>query len=188
MFTLNLFEHYQQLGFRNPVLYDALESFRIYSFVLSKQNFSPALYLRRRSTLIRDNSEKYRNIIDKIMQKSNRTIDPNVVDNAIIQSSKMTAEANNLANSFFPEDAMSRFLQMAVVIAFVQFMPLLIFVHLFRKKDLRDGFIEAIRVIFGQKKKMENADLYDQEAQISDLREMVKAKKNEKDNVGVATL
>jgi hypothetical protein len=177
MFTLNLYEHYQQLGYRNPLLYEALDSFRIYTFIFSKQGFSPALYLRRRATLIRDNGEKYRNRIEMIYRNENRPINNTLIDNAIIQSSRITAEANNMANSFFPEDAMSRFLRMAIMIAIVQFLPFTIFVYLFRNKDLRNGFINAIRVIIGQKKNASDADIRDQEEEVVNLREMMKNRK-----------
>lgn len=183
VFTLNLYEHYQQLGYRNPVLYEALDSFRIYNFIFSQQSFSPALYLRRRSTIIRDNSEKYRSIITAIYKNRGRSMDSDqqMIDNALMRSSQMTAEANNMANTFYPEDAMSRFLRMAIIIAGVQFLPFTIFFYLFRNRDLRNGFIDAIRIIMGQKKKAGEADLRDQEETVLELREMMHNKDKEKD-------
>lgn len=179
IFSLNLYEHYQQLGYRNPILYEALDSFRIYTFIFSKQSFSPALYLRRRATLIRDNGEKYRSRIVNIFSEMGLALDNKLIDDALIISSRATAEANNLANAFYPEDAMSRFLRMAVMIVIVQCLPFLLFIWLFRKQDLRNGFIDAIRIILGQKKQNEDADIYDKEDQVNQIRDMMRNKKEQ---------
>lgn len=156
MFTLNMYMHFQELGFRNPALYDAIGSFRMYSFILSKQNFQPANYLRRKSTFVRDNTELYRQILENILKdKSEVQPDKNgpaiekskYINRAIIMSSRATAEANNLANVFYPEDAMIRVLRMAVILIMVQWLPVLIAMWIFRDPNVRAGFRDAINMI-----------------------------------------
>lgn len=157
MFTLNMYMHFQKLGYRNPQLYGALShTFNVVG-LLRKEFFSPADYLHRRTTFIKDNGDLMRDILIRLgeekygknvtfMKKYNTTI-----DEAIIKSTELTAEANNLANTFFPEDALRIYLKLYIYAFITQTLPFIIALRVFRNKTLLKAFSVVLGVLTKKK-------------------------------------
>ena len=152
MFTLNMYMHFQKLGYKNPYTRDALlKTFNVVG-LLRRRFYSPADYLHRRTTFIKDNGDVMRENLwnmagDKF--KKNVPFDySTTLDNATIRASELTAEANNLANTFYPEDSLRIFLKYFIYMFAAQTLPLLVLLFVFKRKTLQQGFGVALGVVF----------------------------------------
>lgn len=144
IFTLNLFIHYQKMGQRNIHLGDALnQTFRL-SSLLTARSYSPSDFLFRRVTFIKDNS----NLIHTTMMmltdaEGKKHFTPQAIANvnkALISVTDWTNQANFLANSFYPDDAVLRFDIMSPTVCAVSTLPVVIAIYVARNKTLMYEF------------------------------------------------
>ena len=153
MFTLNMYMHYQKLGYRNPELSSALSHVFNVVGLLRKAFYSPADYLFRKATFIKDHGDIMRDVLIKNVEETNSTdvkfMDAYSakLDEASMKATEWTAEANNLANSFYPEDALRLYLRLYIISLIYQTLPLLVLLYVFKKKTIRDAFLIAIGVM-----------------------------------------
>jgi hypothetical protein len=151
MFTLNMFMHFQKLGYRNPYTLDALsKTFNVVG-LLRRQFYSPADFLHRRSTFIKDNGDIMRENLWEMTSNNAKNVPKDFasrLDNAAVRASELTSEANNLANVFYPEDAMRIFFKLFIYMVAAQSLPVLLLMYIFRKKTLQQSFAVALGVMF----------------------------------------
>jgi hypothetical protein len=157
-FTLNLYFHIQKIGFRNENITEAVKIFDIHSLLIGSSlkdkiniintmaalDWSPADYLYHNSTFIEDYSMIMKNIYLSI---PGNKVPLKTVEVAINKVQNLLAEANNRANTLYPEDSWNKFLHMAITILIIQTVPILILIYLFRKESVRNGFFNFIKML-----------------------------------------
>ena len=160
-FTLNLYFHYQKIGYRNPNITDAMKIFDIHAlFVgssmkdkinitkqLSQQEWSPADFLFRNTTFIEDYSVRIKQLYLSI---PGNTTSARSIDLAISKVASWLEELNNRSNMITPEDSWSRFLPMAITILIIQTVPILFFIYIFQKERVREAFLGFMQQMFAR--------------------------------------
>lgn len=132
MFSINMFMHFQKMGARNPYLAEAISKTFNLTGLLRRRLFSPANYMHRRSTFIKDNSDVTRDMLIKStaerfpVDTSGAGSFTKRVDSATMMAADWTSEASNLANMFFPEDAMRTFVGMFTYMLLAQTLPVFV--------------------------------------------------------------
>jgi hypothetical protein len=107
-YTLTLFHHYQKLSSRNPLIYDAFKLFKATYQITN--DYLPSAYLQRYGTYIEDIGSTL------ILPNLARHIKNVNLDSAVLLCNKWVSRTNELANTFYPEDAMTAFLGITIVI------------------------------------------------------------------------
>jgi len=143
-FTLNLYYHFQKIGFRNEHISNAMNIFDIHSlFVgsslkdrinimnkISQAQWSPTDFLFRKTTFIEDHSQAMKKVYLKMF---NGSVSSHTVDNAVNKVSIWLAELNGRANMINPQDSWKGFITMAILILVIQTAPLLLVIHFYKK-------------------------------------------------------
>lgn len=148
LYTTNLYLHYQKIGIRNTSILDALGIFDPNASLL-RGVFAPADYLFRKSTYIEDYTDNILSIYKRMIKATAAAspIPDKVQNDASILVADWMADANNRANTFYPEDAIKPFLVMAILIFLVNTFPFLILAYIFRKQEVRDALFAVINKI-----------------------------------------
>jgi len=143
-FTLNLYYHYQKIGFRNDYITDAMNIFDIHSLFkgssfkdrinfmnsISQAAWSPVDFLFRKTSFIEDRSQDLKNTYFQIYGNATH---PKRVDLAINEVSKWLDEINARSNMINPQDSWKGFITMAILILVIQTAPLLLIIYLYQK-------------------------------------------------------
>jgi hypothetical protein len=143
-FTLNLYYHFQKIGFRNEYITDAMNIFDIHSLFkgssfkdkinfmnsISQASWSPVDFLFRRTSFIEDRSQELKKIFLEI---SGNATHARTVDLAINEVSKWLAEINARSNMINPQDSWKGFITMAILTLIIQTAPLLIIIYIYQK-------------------------------------------------------
>lgn len=158
-FTLNLFYHYQKIGYRSEFIEDATKLFDIRYLltssslsksIISTNLFNPIIwsptdYLFNKATFIKD----YSNEMQKMYSAKSTNTE---LTRKIMMASNKTAmwleEINTRANTIYPNDNKGKFITMAIVITIFQTLPLLILMYVFQKERVREAFIEFLKTLF----------------------------------------
>jgi hypothetical protein len=144
MFTVTMYFHYHKLGVRNPSIYNAMDQFDPLR-LLVPNTFSPADYLFRQGTFIDDVAEQVAANDSTFLSKEIKN-NKKLINDAVEIHAEWIAEANNRANSIFPDDSMIPFFQMAIIMLIIQTLPFLILIIVFKKKERREAFFRALNI------------------------------------------
>lgn len=147
-FTLNVYRHFLKLGIGSDVTKDAVSSiFSKYSILFkrfgkSSNNISD--YLSYGTQIIKDYSSEYVSILSNFKETDSKlpSIDMNKLQNVkkavpIVQD--LTSKANDLANDFFPDDALYSFYKMILAFVLISLLPFVIWSIYFATKKNKGG-------------------------------------------------
>ena len=105
-YTLTLYNYYSDLLVQNTtILQGAYKIFDFNTLLTEKNKVTPAAYMPRYGTFIEDIGEKY---IRPHMSSST------LVNEAMYECDKMVAKTNELANTFYPDQAYNAFILMLI--------------------------------------------------------------------------
>jgi len=150
MFSVNMYMHYQKIGLRNPNIVDALSTFTPY-YLLSPTTYSASDFLFRKRTYIDDYSEMMTTIMNALESDEEWQKPPtSVIYEANVILTEWIASANNKANSLYAEDALVPFIKMAIMMALVQWLPIILVVWIFRKPETRQALREFLTTYFAR--------------------------------------
>ncbi|NDB86791.1 MAG: hypothetical protein EB127_29480, partial [Alphaproteobacteria bacterium] len=147
-FTLNIYRHFLKLGIGSDVTKDAVSNiFSKYSIAFKRFGNRPTSasdYLSYGTQMIKDHSVEYVEILSNFKGTDPKlpSIDMNKLQNvrkAIPIAQDLTSKANDLANDFFPDDALYSFYQMVLAFVLISLLPFAIWSIYFATKKNKES-------------------------------------------------
>ena len=147
-FTLNIYRHFLKLGIDSNVAKDAVSGiFSKYSIALKLFGNAPSTaadYLSYGTHIIKDYSVEYVDILSNFKGGDSKlpSIDVSKLENvkkAVVGAQELTSKANDLANDFFPDDALYSFYTMVFAFVFISLLPFIVWSAIFARKKYKES-------------------------------------------------